>query len=89
MARPRKPAKESPAAPFAPEALDALIGDARTADDVDALFRQMKKALMERILGAELTPHLGYAAGEPKPAAQPNHRNGTTPKRHVPDADRH
>jgi transposase-like protein len=80
MARPRKPATESPAAPFAPEALDALIGDARTAEDVDALFRQMKKALMERILGAELTHHLGYAAGEPKPAAQPNHRNGTTPK---------
>jgi hypothetical protein len=31
MARPRKAAPESPAAPFAPEALDALIGDARTA----------------------------------------------------------
>ena len=62
MARPRKPAKESPAAPaarFAPEVLDALIGDARTPEDVDALFRQMKKALMERILGAELTHHLG------------------------------
>jgi len=80
MARPRKPAPESPAAPFAPEALDARIGNARTADDVDARFRQMKKALMERILGAELTHHLGYAPGEVKPAAQPNHRNGTTPK---------
>jgi transposase-like protein len=80
MARPRKPAPESPAAPFAPEALDALLGDARTAEDVDALFRQMKQALMERILGAELTHHLGYAPGEAKPAAQPNHRNGTTPK---------
>ena len=39
MARPRKPTPESPPAPFAPEALDALIGDARTAEDVDALFR--------------------------------------------------
>jgi transposase-like protein len=81
MARPRKPAGEQPPGPpFAPEALDALIGDARTAEDVDALFRQMKKALMERILGAELTHHLGYAPGDAKPAAQPNHRNGTTPK---------
>jgi transposase-like protein len=71
---------EPPAPAFDPAALDALIGDARTADDVDALFRQMKKALMERILGAELTHHLGYAPGEPKPVAQPNHRNGTTPK---------
>jgi transposase-like protein len=80
MARPRKPAPEPPPPALDPAALDALIGDARTADDVDALFRQMKKALMERILGAELTHHLGYAPGEPKPAAQPNHRNGTTPK---------
>jgi len=81
MARPRKAAGEQPAAPpFTPEALDALIGDARTAEDVDVLFRQMKKALMERILGAELTQHLGYGPGESKPAAQPNHRNGTTPK---------
>jgi len=39
MARPCTPATESPAAPFAAEALDALIGDARTAEDVDALFR--------------------------------------------------
>jgi putative transposase len=80
MARPRNPQPEPPAPTFDPAALDALIGDARTAADVDALFRQMKKALMERILGAELTHHLGYAPGEPKPAAQPNHRNGTTPK---------
>jgi len=80
MARPRKPAPEPPPPALDPAALDALMGDARTAADVDALFRQMKKALMERILGAELTHHLGYASGEPKPAAQPNHRNGTTPK---------
>ena len=40
----------------------------------------MKKALMERALAGELTHHLGYAPGEAKPADQPNHRNGTTPK---------
>jgi putative transposase len=44
------------------------------------LFRQMKKALMERALAGELTHHLGYAPGEAKPQEQPNHRNGTTPK---------
>lgn len=80
MARPRKTPRPLPEASFSPEALDALIGEARTTEDVDALFRQMKKALMERILGAELTHHLGYAPGEPKPETQPNHRNGTTPK---------
>jgi len=80
MARPRKTAGERPTAGFAPEALDAPLGDARTAEDVDVLFRQMKKALMERILGAELTHHLGYAPGDPKPDTQPNHRHGSTPK---------
>ena len=33
---------------------------------------------MERTLVGELSHHLGYAPGEPKPEAQPNHRNGTT-----------
>src|SRR5438093_13059359 len=88
MARPRKPEPEVPAPAFDPAALDALLGEARTADDVDALFRQMKKALMERALGAELTHHLGYAPGEPKPADQPNHRHGTTPKTVLTDDDR-
>lgn len=77
MARSRK----TKAAPeFDASALDALIGDAQTPEEVEALFRQMKKALMERILAGELTHHLGYDRGEPKPAAQRNHRNGTTPK---------
>ena len=40
----------------------------------------MKKALAERILGAELTHHLGYGPGEAKPEEQANHRNGTTMK---------
>jgi len=65
---------------FSDEALDALIGDAKTPEDLDALFRRMKKALAERILGAELTHHLGYGPGAAKPAEQPNQRNGTTPK---------
>ena len=72
---------------FSEEALDALIGDAKTPEDLDALFRRMKKALAQRILGAELTQHLGYAAGEAKPAAQANHRNGTTRKTVLTDDD--
>src|SRR5215211_5757774 len=75
MARSKKP---SP--PFAPELLDALAADLKTPADLDALFRQMKKALVERALSAELTHHLGYAPGEVKPPGQPNHRNGTTSK---------
>ena len=53
MARPRKPAQDPPAPAFAPELLDALAADLKTPADLDALFRQMKKALVERALGAE------------------------------------
>jgi transposase-like protein len=78
MARLRK--ASTTATQFDPAALDALIGEAKSPAEVDALFRQMKKALMERILSGELTHHLGYAKGEPRPSAQENHRNGSTPK---------
>jgi putative transposase len=73
---------------FSEEALDALLGDRRTPEDVEALFRQLKKRLIERALGAELTHHLGYAPGAAKPADQPNHRNGTTPKTVLTDDGR-
>ena len=78
MTKPRKRRKTDSG--FDPAALDALLGERRTPEEVDELFRQMKKALMERALAGELTHHLGYAPGEAKPADQPNHRNGTTPK---------
>ncbi len=80
MARPKKGQPVPPEPAFPPEALDALIGDRRTPEEFEALFRQMKKQLVERMLGAELTQHLGYAPGQEKPVGQPNHRNGTTPK---------
>lgn len=74
MAKPRKQSG------FDPTVLDAMLGDRKSPEDVDELFRQMKKALMERILSGELTHHLGYGKGEPKPPTQANHRNGSTPK---------
>ena len=60
--------------------LDALLGGRTSLEDVDAVVRQMKKALYERILVGELTHHLGYARGTEKPASVSNHRNGSTPK---------
>ena len=77
MAKSRK-AKEEPA--FDPAAVDALLGGRTTMAEMDELFRQMKKVLMERVLRGELTHHLGYASGEAKPGGQKNHRNGSTPK---------
>ena len=78
MTKPRK--KPTSDSGFDPAALDQLLGERRTMGELDELFRQMKKALMERALAGELTHHLGYAPGEAKPQEQPNHRNGTTPK---------
>ena len=39
-------AKKKPVPPFDPVLLDALAADLRTPADLDALFRQMKKALV-------------------------------------------
>lgn len=83
MARARKTPLPPPARPplaFDPAAIDALLGGRQTADEIEELFRQMKKMVYERALSGELTHHLGYARGEVPPAGQANHRNGTSPK---------
>jgi putative transposase len=67
--------------PMFPDAqIDALVAGATTAPEMEALFSQLKKRIIERMLAGELTSHLGYAPGAEKPADQPNHRNGSTPK---------
>jgi transposase-like protein len=40
--------------------------------------RRFKIALIERALGAELSHHLGDAAGAAKPELTTNHRNGSS-----------
>jgi putative transposase len=40
----------------------------------------LKKALLERALGAELTHHLGYEKGDPAGRGSGNSRNGTSGK---------
>jgi putative transposase len=42
------------------------------------LVKQLKKALIERALGAELTDHLGYEKGDRRGSG--NSRNGTSSK---------
>jgi transposase-like protein len=51
-----------------------------TAEELDAAVRRVKKALIERALGGELTHHLGYPPGGTKPEDASNHRNGTGAK---------
>jgi len=43
-------------------------------------MKELKKALMERMLGAELTEHLGYEHGAEAPPVQTNRRNGVSRK---------
>ena len=66
-----------------PELLDELLADYEQPDDLlgDAgLFRQLKKALLERALGAELSEHLGYEKGDPAGRGTCNSRNGHSTK---------
>jgi putative transposase len=66
------------------ELLDQLLAGVSSPDDLlgdGGVFRQLKKALMERALGAELTCHLGYEKGAaPSGRGRGNSRNGRTAK---------
>jgi putative transposase len=49
-----------PALPAIPkELIDQFVTGPMTADSVEAVMRQFKKAIIERALGAEMTHHLG------------------------------
>ena len=60
--------------------IDEMLGGSSSREDGERVYNQLKKRIVERMLSAELTHHLGYERGEEKPDAQPNHRNGSTPK---------
>lgn len=62
------------------ELLDQLVTGPMTAGQVQGLFDQFKKALLERALGAEMSHHLGYAPGKAKPEGAVNQRNGKSAK---------
>jgi len=60
--------------------LDELVTGPMTAEAVQDTIMQLKKALIERALGAEMGHHLGYQNGEPPPEDATNHRNGKSSK---------
>ena len=66
-----------------PELLDELLADYETPEDLlgeEGLFKRLKKALLERALGAELSDHLGYEKGDPAGRGTGNSRNGHSGK---------
>ena len=71
------------------ELLDELLKDYEKPEDLlgkDGIFDQLKKAVMERALGAELTEHLGYEEGDPSGKGSGNSRNGYGKKRVTTDS---
>ena len=62
------------------ELIDQFVTGPMSAEAVQDISMAFKKALIERVLGAELSHHLGYRSGETKPEGGINHRNGATAK---------
>jgi len=65
------------------EVLDELLKDCHGPDEFygpDGLVKQLSKALIERMMQAELTDQLGYEKSEPGQKQTGNRRNGKTSK---------
>jgi putative transposase len=82
---PRKPrivesATTVASVPIPAALLDELVKGPMSPAEAQALFHSLKKAVLERALGAELQHHLGYRDGEPRPDGQTNQRNGHSGK---------
>ena len=72
-------AERSAALPKIPqELLDQIAQGATTAEAIQDVTMALKKALIERALGGELSHHLGYPPGGDKPVQAGNHRNGSS-----------
>ncbi len=75
----KKPRKRKEPSPL-DAVIDEMLGGSTSREDGERVYNALKKRIVERMLSAELTHHLGYERGEEKPDGQPNHRNGSTPK---------
>lgn len=65
------------------ELVDELLRGCERPEDLlgdTGLMKELKIRLMERMLGAELTAHLGYEEGREAPVTQSNRRNGSSSK---------
>ena len=65
------------------EFLDQLVKGPMTQGEVEAVCRSLKKAVIERAMGAELSQHLGYAPGEAKPIGDNSTEDGRAKNRRV------
>ncbi|MCL2093922.1 MAG: transposase, partial [Treponema sp.] len=68
---------------FDKKILDELLKDYKGPDDFygpDGIMKQLSKALIERMMEAELTEELGYEKSEAGDKETENRRNGKTSK---------
>ncbi|MBN3845179.1 IS256 family transposase [Burkholderia sp. Ac-20349] len=78
---PRKPKAKPVDLPAIPaELLEQFGSGPMTAEAINAATLALKKALIERALGGEMSHHLGYPPGAAKPSTVTNQRNGTGAK---------
>lgn len=78
--KPKATAEAAPLVPIPSALLDEVVKGPMSPAQVQAVFQSFKKAVIERAMGAEMTHHLGYEEGAPRPDGQTNHRNGSTDK---------
>ena len=78
--KPKATAEAAPLVPIPSALLDEVVKGPMSPAQVQAVFQSFKKAVIERAMGAEMTHHLGYEEGAPRPEGQTNHRNGSTDK---------
>ena len=63
--------------------IDQFLADYKKPEDIigaNGLLKQLTKAVLERVLTAELTEHVGYAKHDPAGNNSGNSRNGATKK---------
>jgi putative transposase len=75
---------ESTAVTLKPELVEELLKAVKNPNDLfgpEGLFHRLKAALMERMLDAELTEHLGFERNAIEGRGKSNSRNGYTNKR--------
>ena len=63
--------------------IDKMLVDCKSPEDIigkDGLLKQFTKAVLERVMQAELSNHLGYEKHDPTGNNSGNSRNGVTTK---------
>lgn len=65
---------------FSPEAIKSLVEGVTTTDELNDLFKDLKRRLINEVLSAEMENHLGYDKHSREEKETPNRRNGSYEK---------